>query len=163
MAGIASLKVQIRELDAQIAAIEQDPNQDSSQICRSLKIQRNALTPFGRVPADVLADIAAHLLVPTPAGIRSDYGIVDVCSAIRSAIVGTPLLWVHVDLRRSVRWCAFCIARAGEAALTLSFTPPWLDSEEKWLEERYKAHERLFVRTLPRMSKSAWQRSRTAS
>jgi hypothetical protein len=150
MAGIASPNVQIRELDAQIAAIEQDPNQDSSQICRSLKIQRNALTPLGHVPADVLADIAAHLLVPTPAGIRADYGIVDVCSAIRSAIVGTPLLWVHVDLRRSARWCALCIARAGETVLTLSFIPPWLSWEEKWSEERYETHERLFVQTLPR-------------
>jgi hypothetical protein len=150
MAGIASSGAQIRELEVRIAALEQIPTEDASQSCRRLKTQRNALTPLGHLPTDVLADIAGHLLVPTPADTRSDYGIVDVCRSIRCTLKATPLLWIQIDLRRSVHWCTLCIERAGEAALTLSFTPPWFDSEEKWPEERYEAHERLFVQTLPR-------------
>jgi hypothetical protein len=119
----------VSDLDEQICLLDVE----STQHARELRIHRNAMTPLGRVPPDVLADIL-HLLVRVehvapdaahtfefPFGERTEWtSVTRVCTYIRNVALGTPLLWAYIDLKRNPAWVDLCIARSGTSPVAVN-------------------------------------------
>jgi hypothetical protein len=119
----------VSDLDEHICLLDVE----STQHARELRIRRNAMTPLGRVPPDVLADIL-HLLVRVehaapdaahtfefPFGERTEWtSVTRVCTYIRNVALGTPLLWAYIDLKRNPAWVDLCIARSGTSPVAVN-------------------------------------------
>lgn len=87
-----------------------------------LEVARNALTPFGRVPPDLLIDIAKLTMRGTCEHVSKEICVLTfVCSRVRSVLVGTSALWKKVDYNKSERWVDRCIAHAGSLPFQCSF------------------------------------------
>lgn len=83
-----------------------------------LKVARNALTPFGRVPPDLLLDIAQLTVEDLDGYVSKEVRILTfVCYQTRSVLAGTPRLWRKVDLSKSKQWVNHCVTRAGPIPL----------------------------------------------
>jgi hypothetical protein len=90
----------IAEIDARIAQLH---SEESEIIC--LKAARNALTPFGTLPDELLLNVVKYL----PSGhnsVRSDapkqaivYRLSAVCAHMRAALVRAPELWTEIEWR----------------------------------------------------------------
>jgi hypothetical protein len=152
---IDSLDVRIRELESSMTA--ESESTEAAEMLISLKMQRNSLTPFVALPEDVLIQVASCLLIAPspslPAYIPRSPGahsILSVCHDVRQVLVSTPLLWVHIDMGRSMRWCKLCLERAGTATLSLSYCPPQTTSENSWSFERRDENNLFFLELLPR-------------
>jgi hypothetical protein len=138
----------LASLDEEVAALANDASEER----RAIGPRRNALTPLGRLPEEVLIEIAGLLMLPGRlfAGL-SEYNVAQVCGGLRSIIINTPNLWAYIDLNRSVRWCKLCVERAGSTALSLSYHPlPLFGWPQVWSPKEYEARETLFTQLLSR-------------
>jgi hypothetical protein len=132
MATVSELDEQICLLDAEI-----------TQHARELRIRRNAMTPLGRIPPDVLADIL-HLLVRAehvapdaahtfdfPFGERTEWTrVTRVCRYIRDVALGAPWLWAYIDLKRNPAWVDLCIARSRSSPVAVNIHKELLSTNE---------------------------------
>jgi hypothetical protein len=55
-----------------------------------LKVSRNALTPFGRLPSDVILQVMRHTASGTGAISKDVFVLGFVCSQLRSMLLGMP-------------------------------------------------------------------------
>jgi hypothetical protein len=155
MNSIDSLDVRIRELESSMTA--ESERTEAADMIRALKMQRNSLTPFVALDEDVIIQVATYLLIaPSPSLAAyiprspGPHSILSVCYDVRQVLVSTPLLWVHIDMQRSMHWCKLCLKRAGTAALSLSYCSPQRGSENLWSFERRDENNLFFLELLPR-------------
>jgi hypothetical protein len=102
---ISSVETRISELEREIV---------------QLKVTRNALTPFRRVPMDVLLTIARLTMCwSAEIATRDTFALASVCSRVRVTLVSSPRLWAKIDLRQSEAWIDRCVTHAGAHPLSL--------------------------------------------
>jgi hypothetical protein len=139
-------------LDAQINAIETEISRLRAQ-ARELRVRRNALGAFSRLPAEVVHYILDILLHGTlleeyldPDGQRSDHktwyaprkriewtNVLGVCTFLRDLAIAYPALWSYVDLNRSYLWVDTCAERARSHPLRITYTGPADESKDDLL------------------------------
>jgi hypothetical protein len=86
----------LEQIDARIAELE-----DEQEILR-MKVARNALTPLGRLPDDLLLDIVqAWTAIPTIPDSEMMYIATAVYAHLRALLIATPSLWTNVELGQS--------------------------------------------------------------
>jgi hypothetical protein len=108
----------IAQIDARIVELERSCACEVFQ----MKARRNALTPFGRLPAELLL-IIVGLLVETPQRItkaRLMYMLTAVYARLRAVLVAEPSLWTTVTLGSSQALIDQHIARAHPLLLEVS-------------------------------------------
>jgi hypothetical protein len=130
----------ILELEAHIAALERDlvrrergkaaltkqPTADLRQAITAAKAARNRHMPLGRLPADVLISIAAHIVaagVPAFQAGRSKpalLALTAVCTHIRMTLLGAPELWTYIDCSWKESLVDAWVHRAGTRPLHVS-------------------------------------------
>jgi hypothetical protein len=143
----------IASIDAQIKSLHKK--------IRDLKTQRNALTPFGRLPVELLAIIFQKLQRPASSVLKSKHRLIDwkwlrvmrVCKYFRDVALATPELWSKIDCDMPASWAETCIARSRGRSLTLSASTDGDDSEEhadrvEKLAAQYFAQARTIVLNL---------------
>jgi hypothetical protein len=122
-----------------------------------LRIRRNALVPFSRLPSDVVSHIIAFLVridhipfvkdasmmslsqLQNPFGKRAAWiSILGVCTNVRALAINTPLLWSFIDLDARPEWIRLCIARASTSPLLVATATPaqqYTDKIISWREQ----------------------------
>jgi hypothetical protein len=102
----------LEQIDARIAELE-----DEQEILR-MKVARNALTPLGRLPDDLLLDIVqAWLAISTITDSEMMYIATAIYAHLRALLIATPSLWTNVAIGRSQALVERHIARAGPCLL----------------------------------------------
>jgi hypothetical protein len=139
-------------LDAQINAIETEISRLRAQ-ARELRVRRNALGAFSRLPAEVVHYILDILLHGTlleeyldPDGQRSDHktwyaprkriewtNVLGVCTFLRDLAIAYPALWSYVDLNRSYLWVDTCAERSRGHPLRITYSGPADESKDDLL------------------------------
>jgi hypothetical protein len=127
-------------LDTQIAAIEAQIAHLRAQ-ARLLRLRRNALTAFARVPTEIIHYILdvlmLSMLLPEhlgftwyrndtetwyPPGERIGWAsVTGVCTFLRDVAVRYPTLWSHIDLSRNPNWVSISLERARGHPLLLTY------------------------------------------
>jgi hypothetical protein len=127
-------------LDTQIAAIEAQIAHLRAQ-ARLLRLRRNALTPFARIPTEIIHYIldvlVLSILLPEhlgftwyrndtetwyPPGDRIGWAnVTGVCTFLRDVAVRYPTLWSHIDLSRNSNWVSISLERARGHPLLLTY------------------------------------------
>jgi hypothetical protein len=136
-------------LDAQIAAIETKIARLHAQACL-LRQRRNTLTPFARLPVEILhyiLDLCMHsTLLPHYLGYSwytTDHetwykpgerigwvSIMGVCTFLRNIATSYPALWSHIDFSRCIDWTVVCLERSRGHPLRITYSEPtyaWKD------------------------------------
>jgi hypothetical protein len=114
------------EIESRIRIAEQDGRQDVAL----LKIARNALTPIGRLPSELLVYLVQKLLELTEIGgvPQALLSVTSVCSRIRVVLVDAPVLWsrlVFLDRRWTKPICNLFLIRAVPHPLEVTFGLGW--------------------------------------
>jgi hypothetical protein len=140
----------LASLDEDIAALANDALEER----RAIGTRQNELTPLGRLPEDVLIEIAGLLMLTgmdRSSSEQPEYNLSRVCTSVRGVIVAAPVLWSYINLNYSVRWCRLCVGRARSTTLFLSYHQrPFHADMPGWTREQYAQRESLFVQLLPR-------------
>jgi hypothetical protein len=89
--------------------------------------RRNASSPFGRLPPEVIVHIltAAVTYPPTKTSQTPEYDsrwsrAMLLCAHVRAVALRTPSLWAFIDSRWSLPWIELCLGRAESTPLFLS-------------------------------------------
>jgi hypothetical protein len=100
----------VQDIDARIFEAEQQMALLAREI-QDLKTARNALTPLGRLPDELLLYIA-HAVVPPDVQDGSPVEalfLTWICGRLRTLFVCTPQLWTRIDISTHnedrIRWC----------------------------------------------------------
>jgi hypothetical protein len=115
----------LRQIDEEIAALD-------SQLL-ALKIRRNSLVPFGRLPWEILVRVLHFAQVgikPGPSRFETPWINFDrkwveytlVCRRLREVALGTPVLWTFIECdprNEPGRWENLCITRAKDCHLDI--------------------------------------------
>jgi hypothetical protein len=123
----------IAALDARVAKLELSAADGSSELKMpliALKKQRNALTPFGAAPHEVIVRIFANLthklqssdsFFETEIYSPSTEWLVamTICSRIRTVVMNAPALWSFIDGSTRDEWIATSMKHAGRHPLKL--------------------------------------------
>jgi hypothetical protein len=127
----------ISELEAHIAALERDlarrergkaaltrqPTADLRQAIAAAKVARNKHMPLGRLPADVLIPIAAHIVAATVRAFEAGgskpalLALTAVCAHVRTVLLDAPELWTCIDCSWKEPLVDACVSRAGARPL----------------------------------------------
>jgi hypothetical protein len=145
-------------LDVQIELIETEIARLRAQ-ARELRVRRNALAPFARLPAEVvhyILDIVMQKTLleqdPYATWSRSNpevwyapqerigwIDILGVCTFLRDLAIAYPALWSYIDLTRKYLWVDTCAERARDHPLRITYSGPADDSKDgllRYLMER---------------------------
>jgi hypothetical protein len=113
-----SMSDPIETIDARIATLQQDIN--------SLRKQRNTLTKFCALPAELLVQIVSYLqrkpLYKSDSSTEYDgrwTRVAQVCSSVRATVLDARSLWASVNCRAHPPWIDLCLRRAGDTPLHL--------------------------------------------
>jgi hypothetical protein len=122
----------IAAIDAQIARLESHSHDDFEQgRLLELRKERNALTPFGKVPDEIISHILAEMILQPSWNPYSFFHLESfainqewtramlLCSRIRSVALATRELWSYIDCSAHPSWIVLCLQRVGNASLTL--------------------------------------------
>jgi hypothetical protein len=125
-AHIAALERDLARRDRGKAALTKQPTADLRQAIAASKAARNRHMPLGRLPADVLIPIAAHIVaagVPAFQAGRSKpalLALTAVCTHIRMTLLGAPELWTYIDCSWKESLVDAWVHRAGTRPLHVS-------------------------------------------
>jgi hypothetical protein len=122
----------IAAIDAQIARLESHSHDDFEQgRLLELRKERNALTPFGNAPEEIISHILAEMVLQPSWNPHSFFHLESfaisqewtramlLCSRIRSVALATRELWSYIDCSAHPSWIVLCLQRVGNASLTL--------------------------------------------
>jgi hypothetical protein len=102
-------------------------NANSSVMSINELRRRNAATPFGRLPPELIIQILAYAVASGHSD-KSQIPKYDarwsramlICAYIRAIALSTPALWTLIDCRWSLPWIDLCLERARNKSITLS-------------------------------------------
>jgi hypothetical protein len=115
-----------------------DATSDPAEKCR-LRVHRNALTPLGRLPDEILRHVLEFVVrfchegfTGSPADIAYQpwyevgysigwVSVMGVCSHIRSQMIESHSFWTYIDMDRQRPWVQLCLERCGSLPLSLAF------------------------------------------
>jgi hypothetical protein len=104
----------LEQIDARIVELE-----DEQEALR-MKAARNALTPLGRLPDDLLLDVVqAWSAIPTITSSEMMYIATAVYAHLRALLIATPSLWTNVELGQSQALVKRHITRASPFLLQI--------------------------------------------
>jgi hypothetical protein len=127
----------IVDLRSGLASVCVDNDNDVREQIRALHTRRNAITPFGRSPPDIIRDILElvieaeqkamekvgeehtdwkHIAGRSRAWVR----ILSTCTYVRAVALSSPFLWSHVDLNSKSKWIRTCIERSDLSPLSVT-------------------------------------------
>jgi hypothetical protein len=126
MTSIAAIDTQIAQLEG-LSQNDLDPDR-----LLELKKERNALTPIGAAPDEIISRILADLVLKPSSSPYSFFEagtltlnrewtrVMLACSRIRLIALATSELWSFIDCCRNPSWVALCLQRAGDVPVTLT-------------------------------------------
>jgi hypothetical protein len=105
----------LEQIDARIAELEDE------QAMIRMKVARNARTPLGRLPDELLVNIVEWLMEEYwDSNAQVMYLLTSVYARLRAALVAAPALWVKVELGRSQALIDRHIVRAHPSLLEVN-------------------------------------------
>jgi hypothetical protein len=137
----------ISVIDARIATLQRRID--------SMRKQRNALTRFCALPAELLVHVISYLQ-RKPRGDsdvpESEYDgrwtrMAQVCSFVRTTVLGARSLWALVDCKANTAWVDLCLERAGNTPLDLlarshdvQYGNPILEMNNRFIKHFHACH-----------------------
>jgi hypothetical protein len=105
-------RAKIRELDAKIADLKEqiEKLQGDRSICVSF------LSPFRRLPAEILCEIVLHAVGERQSPVR----LSGVCASMRDAVIGMKQLWNTIYL---YAWCPYYQVTVNQLTPIMTISP----------------------------------------
>jgi hypothetical protein len=136
-----SWEYQLQSIDAKVKSLEES--------IRALKLRRNALVPFSRLPPEVIVAIFSFLRLPvlstdpligekTESDPLAWLRVTHVCHRWREIALNQPLFWSHLDFTTvTSAGAAEILTRAKKAPIYLKARAP----NGHWDDDRFRAFE----------------------